>query len=201
MKKTIIVILLLICSQSYSQTYFREYKGKTRITWDSAGVLVFKPLYSLKLPGSIKLITSQILNVSNTLYFLEDTYELQTTHSNNLLTVDSLNGFNFNRPIKLVSNSGAVTGSNDSDTLQGQIIKATTKSLTTAGLTAYTYTLYNSDISTSSMIEVTLSSASAGIPMMQSYIPSSGSVAITIYNMAAVTALNNTVTFTILILN
>jgi hypothetical protein len=108
----------------------------------------------------------------------------------------------------LTANGGITLGADDVLTLDSDVATAvagaatlnkqsgiiTSEALTTAAAAAYTLTLTNSVVSTSSRVLVSVANGTnaAGIPVLSTVTPGSGSVVIVIYNLHAADALNGT---------
>ena len=83
-------------------------------------------------------------------------------------------------------------------TCNGQRGIVTTGTLTTAGVTSASFTINNSSVSATSMIQCTINSYSGtistnGVPMITQCVPGAGSFVVNIYNAHATNALNGAV--------
>jgi len=96
----------------------------------------------------------------------------------------------------------AVSATGGAATSNSQVSVVTSEALTTAADAAYTLTLTNTKIASTSGIQVSLSwgTNSQGRPVVEKITPGSGSVVIVVRNYAAATALNGTLIFHVLVL-
>lgn len=104
-------------------------------------------------------------------------------------------------PVKVASDgsatyatTGTATSTAAAATINADSGIVTTEALTTAAAAVYTFTLTNSQITTASKCDVTvgLGTSSAGLPVLSTVTPASGSAVIKIANLHASAALNGT---------
>ncbi len=89
-----------------------------------------------------------------------------------------------------LTDAGTVTGAALAATLSNTEGQVTTEGMTTAALTAFTYTITNTLVATTSRVKVDCSTTGAGIPIVSSVIPGAGSFTVVIYNAHPTNALN-----------